>query len=136
MKTEKKSRSFNFLIEMLITVIFFTLSSIICVQLFVSGQKRSQLSSDMTQAVIETESMAEKLRSDTLLKEAQNQEVIQYDKHWQLSEVPYFTITITVVDQQVSESMIRTQFLIEAHRVADQQLLSSIHSSSLVEVNP
>lgn len=134
MRTEKKSRSFNFLIEMLITVVFFTFASIICVQLFVSGQKRSQLSREITQAVLKTESMAEKLRNDDSMQETQI--IYQYDKNWQLSETPYFTLTVTIVDQQVSEFMVRTEYLIEAHRVADQQLLSSIQSSSLMEVNP
>ena len=63
MKTTKKSRSFLFLIEMLIVTVFFSLSSIVCVQLFVKAKSYNQQAIDLNNATMMMQSTVESLRS-------------------------------------------------------------------------
>ncbi len=62
MEIEKKSRSMNFLVEMLIVLLFFSLSMIVCVQLFLGASQRSELASDLSVSTLIGESVAEQLK--------------------------------------------------------------------------
>ena len=61
---QKKSRSFNFLIELLIVIVFFTISSIVCVNIFYQADLRSKKANNITDASLEMENIIESLKKD------------------------------------------------------------------------
>lgn len=61
---EKKSRSFNFLIELLIVIVFFTISAIVCVNVFYQAKSKSVLASNISKATLEVQNIAEGLKVD------------------------------------------------------------------------
>ena len=68
----KKSRSFNFLIELLIVIVFFTISAIVCVNIFYQSDCKSSLAANTTDAALNVENIVESLKmDDKVLKEAE-----------------------------------------------------------------
>lgn len=60
----KKSRSFNFLIELLIVIVFFTISAIVCVNIFYQADRKSSLAANTTDAALSVENIVESLKID------------------------------------------------------------------------
>lgn len=60
----RKSKSLNFLLELLLVIILFTFCSIVFVNLFVSASKMNKSTDTKYQASIEVESIAEQIRTN------------------------------------------------------------------------
>lgn len=60
--TKSPSKSTLFLIEMIIAILFFSVASAICVGLFAKGDNLSNSSSDLNQALLTSQSLAESLK--------------------------------------------------------------------------
>jgi len=108
---DKKSRSFNFLIELLIAVLFFALASTICVELFVKAKDNNDLSNDVDNATIIAQGTIEKLKNykgeslDELLNCTLKDDActINYDENWKIGGSSYVMVikeenAITVID--------------------------------------
>lgn len=61
---EKKSRSFNFLIELLIVIVFFTISVIVCVNVFYQAKGKSALATNISEASLGVLNVVEGLKVD------------------------------------------------------------------------
>ncbi|MCF0108833.1 MAG: hypothetical protein HUJ57_01855 [Erysipelotrichaceae bacterium] len=59
---QKKSRSFNFLVEMVISIFFFSIASIVCVQLFAQGVMRNNKAIRVTEATFIAQNAAEAIK--------------------------------------------------------------------------
>ncbi len=101
----------SFFIEMIIVILFFSISVVVTLQLFVAANNRAQQSSDLSAAVIKAENIAEQVKSlptaDALPKvlETANQSgsgdellyTIGYDKEWnQTQSDPRYVIDVTM----------------------------------------
>ncbi len=145
MKTEKKSRSFNFLIELLISCLFFALASILCVQLFVKGKERGELAQAISTAALEAQSVAEQLRSYQGEELAnwlgcswqQEKCVLSFDAAWQLNEDEAYRLEIEpgLLENVVSDWQQRS-FTVTVTRIRDQRILVSLKTTSLWEEQP
>lgn len=62
MKHSSGSRSCLFLMEMIIAILFFSLVSAVCLQVFTKAHLLSEDASDLSAAVVQTESVAELLK--------------------------------------------------------------------------
>ena len=60
----RKSKSLNFLLELLLVIILFTFCSIVFVNLFASASKMNKSTDTKYQASIEVESIAEQIRTN------------------------------------------------------------------------
>lgn len=95
MKENTHSKFILFIIELLIVILFFSFSSIVCVQLFVKGSNNSNLASDKSNALIIGESIMEKMKQysgESLVDYLANGEAIDnshikiyYNDDWELS---------------------------------------------------
>lgn len=69
MSIHKTSKSGLFLLELMIIILFFAITSAVCVQLFVTAHLTDQHSSDLNHAVLEVQSAAEYFKEGTTPKE-------------------------------------------------------------------
>ena len=97
MKTNKRSKSSLFLMELIIVLMFFALSAAICMKVFSSAKVKTELSRDMTNASFAAESIAEAWKADKLdgtdftsiypdATEHDGVITVFYDKDWTLEE--------------------------------------------------
>ncbi|MDE5910576.1 MAG: hypothetical protein K2H52_17875 [Lachnospiraceae bacterium] len=100
----KSSKSGLFLMEMILSVLFFSLSSAVCVQLFVKSHLISQQSVDLNCAVEHCQNVAEafygcngNLDDMMLLFESSHQDASDKSSYF-LDEPPY-TISVTVQEK-------------------------------------
>lgn len=115
----KKSRSFNFLIELLIVIVFFTISAIVCVNIFYQADRKSTLAANMTDATLNVENIVESLKvDDKILAKAETIDqgfVFVYDK---------YKIIIVEKAEMASTKGKYLTYVISAYDNDEQQLLS------------
>lgn len=90
MRVQKKARMFNFLIELLISIVFFAFASIVCVQLFASGNRKNVEALELSNAMILSENVAEKMRvynGEKLADYLGFDDVIYFDENYNISEI-------------------------------------------------
>lgn len=82
MKNIGKVRAF--LTEFVLVILFFSLSAVIALQLFLKANDKSELSRNMTMAYIIAEQTAEKFKTQTeeTIEDMQNGTAYWYDKEW------------------------------------------------------
>ena len=78
----RNSRSSLFLMELVIVILFFSLSSAVCVKLFVKAHQMDQNTVNMNHAMIWIQNYAEQFRSNP----ANINETIYLDKDWNTCE--------------------------------------------------
>lgn len=143
MRVDKKSRSLNFLIELLLSVLFFAMASIVCVQLFVKSNQSSALAVATSQAVIKSESIAQQLRSyqgDDLAQflsgvQQGDQVVVSLDQNWNQTEeqMACYQVLVTVIQREKSADIELFIFEVVAQRVQDQVILTQLNSVCIRE---
>lgn len=143
MRVDKKSRSLNFLIELLLSVLFFAMASMVSVQLFIKSNQSSALAVATSQAVIKSESIAQQLRSYQGNDLAQflsgvqqgDQVVISLDQNWAKTdkEMAYYQILVTVTQREKNEDSKLILFEVMAQRVQDQVILTQLSSACVWE---
>lgn len=69
MKINKKTRFYNFTIELLIMIVFFIMASIVCVMLFVSGVGLKDKAIKKNEALLKAQSLVEEYRSCKNIKD-------------------------------------------------------------------
>ncbi len=115
----KKSRSFNFLIELLIVIVFFTISAIVCVNIFYQADQKSTLAANMTDATLNVENIVESLKvDDKILAKAETIDqgfVFVYEK---------YKIIIVEKAEMASTKGKYLTYVISAYDNDEQQLLS------------
>lgn len=79
MRRVRHSRSGLFLIELMVCILFFSITAGICIQFFVKSHHMSQNARNLYQAQQEAASMAEVLEKDV---DSLDNIVIYYDKEW------------------------------------------------------
>ena len=79
MKRVRHSRSGLFLIELMICILFFSITAGICIQFFVKSHNMSQDAKNLYQAQQEAASMAEILEKDI---DSLDNISVYYDKDW------------------------------------------------------
>ena len=95
MKPSKHAQSSLFLMEMMVVILYFALTSAICVHLFAQSYQTAKHSEDLTNGVLQAESAAELYKSTAgdlqqtaeLLDakwEAAGSLMVLYDAHWQI----------------------------------------------------
>lgn len=62
-RNNSKSKSGLFLLELIIAIVFFALSSVICIQLFVKAHTLSQKNTELNMAVIQAQNAAEAFKA-------------------------------------------------------------------------
>lgn len=107
MDRQPAKRSSLFLMELIIAILFFSLASAICVQLFVKSHSLEKESVDINHAINAAASVAEIFRSQEdahmLLQEqfpagelSQNSYRFFYDKNWELCDVSNRAYTVSL----------------------------------------
>ena len=81
MRIQKKTRSFNFLVEILVSTVFFAFCSVICVNLFVYAKEIDQKSNEITYATMAVQNYIESLDSDLELLEGNETIKILYNDY-------------------------------------------------------
>lgn len=104
----KKSKATLFLMELIIAICFFAITSAVCVQVFVKAHIVSEKTTDLNHAIAQTQSMAEAFMAcggdkDALLKlfptalDDGNRLKVYYDEGWQpCAAAGDYTLTITM----------------------------------------
>jgi len=98
MNNKSKRHSSLFLIELMLSLVFFSLVAGICIQFFVHSHLLSQEAAHLNNAVVLSQNMAEEFR-------ATNGEIGEtttyYDRNWQVTskEEASFTGTLRVIEE-------------------------------------
>lgn len=117
MSIHKTSKSGLFLLELMIIILFFAITSAVCVQLFVTAHLTDQHSSDLNRAVLEVQSAAECFKEGTTTQElcamlgaklnSDSTISVRYDKEWNRSltgeNCPY---TLQITNQSLTDGML------------------------------
>ena len=104
MNTKARSKSGLFLMELIIVIMFFSLSAAICMQIFANAKVKADYSRDVTNAAFVAESVAEiyKESNGNLESVAEKYKgtfetnailVIHFDKEWQVTDTDTDTDT-------------------------------------------
>ena len=95
MKQVQKRHSSLFLIELMISLLFFSLAAAVCIQFFIQAHLLSQQSANLNEAILISQSLAEEFRAKN--GELENQEVY-YDANWNPStkEMAVFTSQLSI----------------------------------------
>ncbi len=129
MKVQKKSRSYNFLIEMLISSVFFAFAAIICVSLFFEGEKINRDAVDVSNGTIVARNVAEQLKSGSF--ELNEETTLYYDEAWNEGIEQVYALHLTI--EQDTTKMI--EYHIELIRVQDNLQLISFNTIMLKGVS-
>ena len=123
MKPSKHAQSSLFLMEMMVVILFFALTSAISVHLFAQSYQTAKHSEDLTNGVLQAESAAELYKSTAgdlqqtaeLLDakwEAAGSLTVLYDAHWQIVQQDgAYQLTMSAVQETLiptAEIVIRT----------------------------
>lgn len=103
MKNIGKVRAF--LTEFVLVILFFSLSAVIALQLFLKANDKSELSKNMTMAYIVAEQTAEAIKSEegeVSLEEMLNRRGCWYDKEWKACDETEakFVLSLSVVSEK------------------------------------
>ena len=109
-------RSTLFLLECIIAILFFIITTTICVSLFAKSHMISKSSEDLTMAVHITSSYIEEFRAG---KEFPNELRMYYDDNWEASSEASASHTLTITMTQNSN-------LMEGHFVMDDIFETSL----------
>lgn len=102
MKRVRHSRSGLFLIELMICILFFSITAGICIQFFVKSHNMSQDAKNLYQAQQEAASMAEILEKDI---DSLDNISVYYDKDWNQcdKEEKMYWLEVTQAQNQAQE---------------------------------
>ncbi len=120
MQVQKKSRSFNFLLEILISSLFFAFCSIMCVELFIFAKNNNEYAQDLTMATMIMQSYVEEIRADNqiMIDDAIGQkEVIAYDDRYNV-----VIDVVNIIDNEVT-------YKIEVVNSIDKSIITSIETN-------
>ena len=104
------SKSGLFLIELIIAILFFSVASAICVQLFAQAHLKSIQSKEISMAVTQAQSAAACIKaaenpdqqlSDLLQMQPEgNTLMVGYDKNWQVTQQnPTYAMQVTITEE-------------------------------------
>lgn len=111
----------SFFIEIIIVILFFSISAAVTLQLFVAANNRAQQSSDLSVAVIKAQDIAEQFKGlsslDELTEELKTAKrtssggtehfLLEYDKQWnQAQGAPQYKIDIAVKKNTVESGVL------------------------------
>lgn len=91
---QKKTRSFNFLIELLINVFFFMLASIVVVQMFVISDSKSKRAIILDKGTLLAQNIAEKYQFESIKNF--DYEIDEYEVHISIVEQTDYYETICI----------------------------------------
>lgn len=108
-KRRTSTKSGLFLIELIIAILFFSLASAICIQLFIKAHFVSSNSEDLSMALNQSQSVAEYFKAsngtsaelvnmlDGELGEKPNEIILNYDKNWNTAVTnPVYQLSISL----------------------------------------
>lgn len=109
MNTKARSKSGLFLMELIIVIMFFSLSAAICMQIFANAKVKADYSRNVTNASFAAESVAEIYKeSHGSLKavaekykgafETDSIFVVHFDKEWQVTDADKAKYTMTLTE--------------------------------------
>lgn len=109
MKNIGKVRAF--LTEFVLVILFFSLSAVIALQLFLKANDKSELSKNMTMAYIIAEQTAEAIKSEEeeiSLEEILNRKGCWYDKEWKVcgETEAKFVLSLNVSEEKTVAGML------------------------------
>lgn len=107
MKNIGKVRAF--LTEFVLVILFFSLSAVIALQLFLKANDKSELSKNMTMAYIVAEQTAEELKAEASIEEIQSRSDCWYDKEWNIcteGQAKFILSVSTFVESTASGELI------------------------------
>lgn len=130
MQIEKKSRSIHFLLELLISLVFFAFSMIVCVQLFVKADQQNDYATELNRALLKSENIAEQLKNiapeEINILNGQWQgnvyELYFDENNQQVNEKSDLTIRISIEEDKVN------LYKIVALRAHDEEVLYELSS--------
>lgn len=97
MRRVRHSRSGLFLIELMVCILFFSITAGICIQFFVKSHQMSQNAKNLYQAQQEAASMAEVLEKDV---DALNNICVYYDKEWKQCDKKEKVYSLKVTEER------------------------------------
>lgn len=140
MKTGNRSKSSLFLMEMIVVILFFAITSAICIGLFTKAHQTAQDSVELTHAVLLSETAAETFKAaagqlpPTAAAlggkiESDNVCIIGYDRDWQVTDQqPSYTMTITV---SAAEGIATAEILTQKKGAEIYQLTTKVWQSEV-----
>ncbi len=125
MKNIGKVRAF--LTEFVLVILFFSLSAVIALQLFLKANDKSELSKNMTMAYIVAEQTAEAIRSEegeVSLEELLDRKGCWYDKEWKLCDETEakFVLSLSVVSEKTVAGVLVDIVVIVSEKAAEAVL--------------
>ena len=98
MNNNSKPHSSLFLIELMVSLLFFSLAAGICIQFFVHSHLLSQEAANLNNAVIISQSLAEEFRATS---GAIGETTIYYNQDWEPTDqgLATFTSTVQIVEE-------------------------------------
>jgi len=115
-----KSRTSLFLMEMIIAVFFFAVTSAICAQVFAKAHLVSAHTSELNQAVFHTENIAETFRSANGSFNGPSASL--YDENWQ--ECPEETAVYRISVRTADESTVKKIRISVSRQISDEIIYS------------
>ncbi|MEE0753163.1 hypothetical protein [Frisingicoccus sp.] len=115
-----KSRTSLFLMEMIIAVFFFAVTSAICAQVFAKAHLVSAHTSELNQAVFHTENIAETFRSAN--GSFNGPSASFYDENWQ--ECPEETAVYRISVRTADESTVKKIRISVSRQISDEIIYS------------
>ena len=115
-----KSRTSLFLMEMIIAVFFFAVTSAICAQVFAKAYLVSAHTSELNQAVFHTENIAETFRSAN--GSFNGPSASFYDENWQ--ECPEETAVYRISVRTADESTVKKIRISVSRQISDEIIYS------------
>lgn len=97
MRRVRHSRSGLFLIELMVCILFFSITAGICIRFFVKSHQMSQDAKDLYQAQQEAASMAEVLEKDV---DSLNNICVYYDKEWKQCDKKEKVYSLEVTEEK------------------------------------
>jgi len=98
MNNKSKRHSSLFLIELMLSLVFFSLAAGICIQFFVHSHLLSQEATHLNNAVVLSQNIAEEFRATN---GKMGETTIYYDRNWQITskEEASFTGTLKIIKE-------------------------------------
>lgn len=97
MRRVRHSRSGLFLIELMVCILFFSITAAICIRFFVKSHQMSQEAKNLYQAQQEAASMAEVLEKDV---DSLNNICVYYDKEWKQCDKKEKVYSLEVTEEK------------------------------------
>jgi hypothetical protein len=142
----------SFFIEIIIVILFFSISAAVTLQLFVAANNRAQQSSDLSVAVIKAQDIAEQIKGISSLNELTEELkaakytssggtehfLLDYDKQWnQTQSAPQYKIDIALTKDAVESGvLVHADILVSRCKSSGENQIFTLNTAKYLSKTP